>query len=126
MPAVVTVALLLLPLAYLVVRASDYGDAADRCSRAGTLELVSTPAAHGGVVAAAIAIGVPLAWLVTRTDLPGRRLWAVAAGAAARASRATSPRCAARRLRAAGLLQHLLGVERLPEIHGYWGALALR
>ena len=33
---------------------------------------------------AAIAIAVPLAWLTIRTDLPGRRLWAVRRGAAAR------------------------------------------
>ena len=68
-------------------------------------------------------IGVALAWLVTRTDLPGRRLWGVAAAlplvipsyvAALALLGALGPR---------GLAQQALGVEELPDIRGYWGAL---
>jgi iron(III) transport system permease protein len=79
------------------------------------------------VTAAAVAVGVPLAWLVTRTDLPGRRVWAVAAAlplvvpsyvAALVLLAAFGPR---------GLLQGLLegpfGVERVPEIYGLPGAV---
>jgi iron(III) transport system permease protein len=77
------------------------------------------------VTAAAIALAVPLAWLTVRTDLPGRRLWTVAAvlplvipsyiGAYALLS-ALGPQ---------GLAQDLLeplGVERLPSITGFPGA----
>ena len=126
--ALLTVGLMLTPLAYLVVRAGTGGaDAWEILTRRGTLELVlRTCGLVAAVVAAAIALGVPLAWLVVRTDLPGRRLWAAAAAlplvipsyvAALALLGAFGPR---------GLLQRLLeepfGVERLPEIYGFPGA----
>ncbi len=126
--AVLIVGLVLLPLAYLVVRAVTGGvDAWEILTRRGTLELVlRTGVLVAAVVAAAIALGVPLAWLVVRTDLPGRRIWAAAAAlplvipsyvAALALLGAFGPR---------GLLQRLLeepfGVERLPEIYGFPGA----
>jgi iron(III) transport system permease protein len=79
-----------------------------------------------GVVVATLVVGVPLAWLVVRTDLPGRRFWGLAASlplvipsfvAALALLGAFAPR---------GLVQEALeplGVDRLPEITGYWGAL---
>ena len=69
-----------LPLAYLVIRAVGAGDEAwDVLLRGRTLELVlRTALLVAAVTAAAGAIGVTLAWLVVRTDLPGRRFWAVA------------------------------------------------
>ena len=75
------VALVCLPLVYLVVRVVDGGvDAWVVLGRARILELVGNTALLVVLVTgAALALGVPLAWLVTRTDLPGRRLWAVAA-----------------------------------------------
>ena len=87
---------------------------------------VATVLLCGGVVAAALAIGVPLAWLVVRTDLPGRRFWGLAASlplvipsfvAALALLGASAPR---------GLFQQALeplGVETVPELNGYWGAL---
>ena len=126
--AVLVVGLMLLPLAYLVVRATTGGvDAWEILTRPRTLELVlSTVGLVAAVVTATIVIGVPLAWLVVRSDLPGRRVWAVAAAlplvipsyvAALALLGAFGPR---------GLLQRLLeepfGVERLPEIYGFPGA----
>ena len=77
------------------------------------------------VTATAIAIAVPLAWLTTRTDLPGRRMWATLTtlplvipsyvGAYLLVS-AFGPR---------GFLQDALGplgVERIPSIFGFPGA----
>ena len=123
-PAGVVVALLQLPLVYLAVRALGGGEAWEILWRARTLELVvSTGLLVLGVTAASIVIGVALAWLVTRTDLPGRRLWGVAAAlplvipsyvAALVLLGAFGPR---------GLVQEALGVEQLPDIRGYWGAL---
>ena len=40
---------------------------------------MNTALLAAGVVVAALAVGVPLAWLVVRTDLPGRRWWGLAA-----------------------------------------------
>jgi iron(III) transport system permease protein len=117
-----------IPLAYLVVRALSADEAARALvSLDTTLELVvNTALLAVGVVAAALVVGVPLAWLVVRTDLPGRRWWGLAASlplvipsfvAALALLGALAPR---------GLLQQVLeplGVEELPEIAGYWGAL---
>jgi iron(III) transport system permease protein len=128
-PAAAAVALVLLPLVYLVIRAASGGGRAwEVLGRRGTLELVvDTGLLVLAVVAAAVAIGVPLAWLVVRTDLPLRSFWATAAAlplvipsyvAALALLGAFGPR---------GMLQQLLerplGVERLPEIYGFPGAL---
>ncbi len=117
-----------LPLVYLTLRAlSADADARALVPLSTTVELVvDTALLAAGVVAAALVIGVPLAWLVVRTDLPGRRFWGLAASlplvipsfiAALALLGAFAPR---------GLLQQLLeplGVDALPDISGYWGAL---
>jgi iron(III) transport system permease protein len=120
---------LLLPLIYLAVR----GFSADEqvwtwLMRVQTLELVGRSLGLAGAVSlAAIILAVPLAWLVTRSDLPGRRFWSALiplplvipsyVGAYLFVS-AFGPR---------GLLQSVLeqlfGVQRLPDIYGFWGAL---
>jgi iron(III) transport system permease protein len=123
-PAGIVVTLLQLPLAYLTVRALGSGEVLDVLWRRRTLDLVvSTGLLVVGVTAAAVVVGVALAWLVTRTDLPGRRAWGLAAAlplvipsyvAALVLLGAFGPR---------GLAQQALGVEELPDIRGYWGAL---
>jgi iron(III) transport system permease protein len=116
------------PVAYLALRALSADDSARALvPLATTLELTwDTAVLAAGVVVATLLVGVPLAWLVVRTDLPGRRLWGLAASlplvipsfvAALALLGAFAPR---------GLVQELLeplGVERLPEVRGYWGAL---
>jgi iron(III) transport system permease protein len=125
LPAVLTVALLLLPLAYLVIRAGSGGrDAWDVLWRRSTAELLwSTMVLVVAVTAASLAIGVTLAWLVTRTDLPGRRLWLIAGALPLVIPSYVAAFCLLGALGPRGLLQRLLGVERLPEIYGFWGAL---
>ncbi|MCC6221949.1 MAG: iron ABC transporter permease [Thermoleophilia bacterium] len=127
--AAAVVALALLPLAYLVIRAAGGGaDGWSVLGRHGTAELLlDTGALVAVVTAAAVVLGVGLAWLVTRTDLPGRRVLGVAAAlplvipsyvAALALLGAFGPR---------GLLQQLLsgpfGIERIPEIYGFPGAV---
>lgn len=127
--ALCAVAVVLLPLAYLVLRAAGGGvDAWSVLGRRGTAEtILKTIALVAGVTAASVMVGVPLAWLVARTDLPGRRAWAVCAAlplvipsyvAALALLGAFGPR---------GLVQQALegpfGVERVPEIYGYPGSL---
>ncbi|MCW3012232.1 MAG: binding-protein-dependent transport system inner rane component, partial [Solirubrobacterales bacterium] len=74
-------ALAVLPLAYLVVRAVGAdADAWDAVLRMRTLTLVtSTVLLVVAVSASAAVLGVALAWLVVRTDLPFRRVVGVAA-----------------------------------------------
>ena len=126
-PAVATAGAVLLPLAYLVVRAAGADSSAWDVLDARTARLVlDTLLLVVAVVVAGILIAVPLAWLVVRTDLPGRPFWAVTAAlplvipsyvAALALLGALGPR---------GLLQGALekpfGIERLPEIYGFAGA----
>ena len=127
LPAALVVVAVLLPLAYLFVRASESGAAWRVLGRRQTLEVVAdTLALVAAVTACAVVVAVPLAWLVTRTDLPGRRAWAVLLAlplvipsyvAALVLLGAFGPR---------GLLQQLLeplGVDRIPDLYGFPGAL---
>lgn len=117
----------LLPLAYLAVAAASNADEAlDLLVRERTLGVLGrTLLLAGTVTVATVAIGVPFAWLTARSDLPGRRWWAVlgvlplvvpsyVGGYAVVA--AFGPR---------GALQSLLeplGIERLPALYGFPGA----
>ena len=119
------VALLLLPLAYLVVRTVDGGGrAVEILGEETTWRLVgNTVLLVAGVVTAALAVAVPLAWLVTQTDLPGRRLWAVAGALPLVVPSYVAAFCLLGFFGERGLLAQALGVDRLPDMTGYWGAL---
>ncbi|MFN8203893.1 MAG: iron ABC transporter permease [Solirubrobacteraceae bacterium] len=117
--AIAVVALVCLPLVYLVVRVASGGSAAfDVLERPRTLELVvQTCGLVAATTAAAIAIGVPAAWLVTRTDLPGRRVWTVLLALPL----VIPSYVLALALIAVSGRGGLLGI---PSITGFWGALA--
>src|SRR5215207_1789568 len=127
LPAVLVTLFELLPLLYLAARTLDAGESGWRMLlRSRTFEVVVNTAVLAGAVAvSAIAIAVPLAWLTSRTDLPGRAFWSAAAslplvipsyiGAVVMVA-AFGPR---------GMLQSALapfGVERLPSIYGFTGS----
>lgn len=130
LPALIFALLMMLPLLYLVIRSAELGiDGLWRyISRARTLSVLwQTMLLAVSTTLLTTLIGVPLAWLTTRTDLPGRRMWLILSvlplvipsfvgGYVIRA--AFGPR---------GMLQELLeepfGVTRLPEIYGFPGAL---
>jgi iron(III) transport system permease protein len=127
LPALLVVALALLPLLYLALRTVEARDAAWRLlARERTLEIMFNSVALAGAVAAAtVVIGVPLAWLTSRTNLPARGFWATVLalplvipsyiGAVVMVS-AFGPR---------GMMQSLLaplGVERLPSLYGFTGS----
>lgn len=76
-PAVLVLLAMLIPLAYLVARGmeADYREIAGLLWRPRNLELlINTLALTGGVLALGSLLAWPLAWLVTRTTLPGRSL----------------------------------------------------
>ncbi|GAB7192431.1 iron ABC transporter permease [Kineococcus sp. NUM-3379] len=82
MPAVLTALVALLPLAYLVVRAGEdgAGAVAEILLRERTVRLLARSLAlAAAVTAACLVLGVGLAWLTVRSDLPGRHAWAVVA-----------------------------------------------
>jgi len=123
---VLVAALGLLPIGYLVVLAASSEDALALVLRDRTLAVLArTLALAATVTLASVTIGVPIAWLTTRSDLPGRRWWAIlvllplvipsyVGGYAVVA--AFGPRGALQ-----GLLEPL-GVDRLPELYGFPGA----
>ena len=128
-PAVATVGAVLLPLAYLLIRAASGGSGAwSVLELRATLELVlDTALLVAGVVMTGTALAVPLAWLVVRTDLPGRRFWTVAAALPLVVPSYVAALVLLGALGPRGLLQQALegpfGIERLPDIYGYPGAL---
>lgn len=126
-PASLVGAAMALPLAYLLLRASESAATiGSLLLRARTLELLgNTIALVVAVALATVLIGVPMAWLTARTDLPGRRIWSLLAvlplviptfvGGFAFLG-AFGPR---------GMLQQLLsplGVEGIPDVNGFVGA----
>ncbi len=77
------------------------------------------------VTATGIAIAVPIAWLTTRTDLPGARAWATLATLPLVIPSYIGAYLFVSALGPSGALQDLLeplGVERLPSIYGFGGA----
>ncbi len=115
-----------LPLGYLVVRAAEEGQA--------VWEHLVDPAALGpllrslvlatAVAAATAVLGLGLAWLVRRTDLPGARAWSLALTLPL----ALPSYIGAFTLRAAfapgGLLERVLGI-RPPPVEGFWAAFGV-
>ena len=122
--AVAVAALICLPLVYLLIRAgSGGGDAFEVLGRTRTWELVGrTVLLVSAVTAAAVAIGVPLAWLVTSTDLPGRRVWAVLAALPLVIPSYVTALALLAAFGQRGFLQDLLGVESLPDMTGFTGS----
>lgn len=81
MGAAIAAGIAILPLIYLVVRATERGWSGVQATlfRSGTLELTLASLHLAAVVTTVcLVVGIGLAWLITRTDLPGRRVWQVA------------------------------------------------
>lgn len=120
--------LALLPLIYLVIRATGAeADAIAFLLRPRTVGVVAATLVLGGLVAVGtVALGVPVAWLTTRTDIPGRRMWAVLTAIPLAIPSYVVGFAFVAFLGPRGTLQGLLaplGVERLPSIGGLFGAV---
>ena len=78
-PALAVAALAALPIAYLLVRALGVDAAAlELALRPRTGQILAASVMLGlAVGTGSIVLGLPLAWLTARTDLPGRRAWSV-------------------------------------------------
>ena len=120
--------LMLLPPAYLLVRASGAGWAAfDVLLKSSTIgALGRTVLLAGSVTLASALIAVPLAWLTVCSDIPGRRLWSVLAALPLVLPSYVAAYLLASILGPKGLAQQalepFLGITRLPEIYGFPGA----
>ncbi|GAB4571159.1 MAG: iron ABC transporter permease [Anaerolineae bacterium] len=125
--ALVVALITLLPLGYLAIRGISAGtEGLDYLLSARTLTIIwNSIRLAAGVVISATVIGVAVAWITARTNLPYRRTWLYASlvplvtpsfiGAMTFIA-AFGPR---------GYLQQMLaplGIERLPSIYGFFGA----
>ncbi|MFN0094622.1 MAG: ABC transporter permease [Dehalococcoidia bacterium] len=128
-PALAAVGLTLLPLYYLLDRSTERGwapweDAIERLAG----ELVwDTARLAVAVMAGTVLVAVPAAWITARTDVPGRRLWQVGLSLPLAIPSYVYAIAVVSALGPKGILQSWLeplGVDRLPDIYGFWGATA--
>ena len=99
-----------IPLAYLVIRVAEAGWAkvSDALLRTRTLETVATSLGLTAVVViACLVIGLPTAWLLARTRLPGARAWLV---------------LAALPLAIPSYVAAYAWLSQFPGMHGFWAA----
>ncbi len=127
-PALLILALLLLSPVYLAIRTLGAGtELGDVLFRMRILEILGrTVLLVASVSLASVAVGLPLAWLTTRSDLPLRRLWSVLTLLPLVIPSYVFAFIVVLALGPRGMLQRLLegplGVDRLPDINGFVGA----
>ncbi len=120
---------MLLPLAYLVFRAAGVGwtEVLALWSRTRMLSIMwNSVLLVCGVTILSLALALPFAWLTERTDLPGWRIWTVLAMMPLVIPSYVGGFTLIALFGPRGALQELLspfGVERLPSIYGFPGAL---
>lgn len=121
------VAVIALPLIYLVLRAFNAGaDGLDYLLRERTLTIVlNSLLLVGAVTLTSALIGVPLAWLTTRTNLPLRRVWLMLALLPMVIPSYIGAVTFVAVFGPVGYAQQMLaplGVDRLPDVYGFFGA----
>ncbi len=124
---VLIVALVSLPLGYLVVRALGTGqEGLNYLLNARTFTIIlNSLVLTAAVVIATALIGIPFAWLTARTDLPLRRVWLVGGLVTLVIPSYIGAMMYIAAFGPHGLLQSLLeplGVIEFPSIYGFWGA----
>ena len=108
--AAVSACLALIPLVYLVVRVAGAGvdDVLQVLARPRTAQTVLTSLGLAAVVVTAcLALGIPMAWLLSRSSLPGRRAWVV---------------LAALPLAIPSYVAAYAWLAQFPAMHGFWAA----
>ncbi len=129
MPAFMIAAAMILPPSYLALRTFGAGgELWDLLFRVRTLQILGrTLILILAVSGVSVAISLPLAWLTVRTDIPFRRLWSVLTALPLVIPSYVAGFIVVAALGPKGMLQRLLegafGVERLPEIYGFPGAM---
>ena len=118
-----------LPVFYLIIRTLDGGtEAWDIIARARTAQILGrTGLLVVMVTGFSILLAVPMAWLVTRSDLPYRRVLTVAAALPLVTPSYIMAMTALEMFGPSGLLQQVLavpfGLDRMPSIYGLPGAV---
>lgn len=127
-PALLVCASVVLPIVYLLVRAggAELSEWALLASPRTARLVLNTLALAAAVTTASLLIAVPLAWLVTRTDLPGAHAWGVLVTVPLVIPSYVGAFAVTTFFGPVGVLQRLLepltGIARLPDVHGFAGA----
>jgi len=120
---------MLLPLAYLLLRTGTVGweNALNLLLRTRTLQVIGNSAGlAAAVTVASLLISLPLAWLTVRSDLPWRKGWTILATMPLVVPSYVGGFALVAMMGPRGMMQEFLaplGVERLPSIYGFPGAL---
>lgn len=129
LPAVLVAGIVVLPTAYLVIRTLGADQATwEVLVRFRTLQIIGrTVGLVLAVTSASLGIALPLAWLTTRTDLPLRRVWGVLTVLPLVIPSYIGAYLVVAALGPRGMLQQWLeglwGIQRVPDIYGFPGAL---
>jgi iron(III) transport system permease protein len=115
------------PFGYLLVRNLDsVSEALEALADENVLEpLLRTLWLATTVTLACVAIGTSIAWLVTRTDLPARRVIAVAAALPLVLPSFVAAVALISAFAQGGLLEDLLGIHTSLRVEGFWAAFAV-
>lgn len=127
-PSLLVAAIVLLPLAYLIIRTLGAGqEAVDILLRTRTLEIVyRSLVLSSAVVLFSLIISLPLAWILFRERLPYRKLWLVLVIVPVVIPSYVGGFTMVAALGPKGMFQEffsVFGVERFPEIYGFWGSV---
>lgn len=128
LPALAVAGLAGLPLAYLVIRGVGADPrAVELVLRPRTAQiLLASLGLAVGVGSGSVLLGLPLAWLTTRTDLPGRRIWTVLTAVPLAIPSFVTAFAFVAAIGPRGALSELLrglGLPGLPSIYGFGGAV---
>jgi iron(III) transport system permease protein len=112
------------PFGYLVARnAAEGGDVVAVLTSRRALEPLARSLVLGVTVAAASAVlGTTLAWLLTRTDLPGRRMWQALVPLPLVIPSFVGAAALVAAFARGGLVHEVTGVGDLPNVRGFTGA----
>lgn len=128
--ALFAVLVLLVPLYLFIRTGSAWSDAVQTLMRPATLQILgNTVLLAVSVTLGATLLAFPLAWLTTRTDLPGHKLWSVLHTLPLVIPSYIYAFLFLSFLSPKGLLQQMLqrpfNIERLPPIYGFSGAFVV-
>ena len=121
-------ALMLLPPAYLILRALGVGvaHAVEMLVQPRTLQVIANSAVLALLVTGlSLLFALPLAWLTVRTDLPGRRVWSILTVLPLVYPSYVGGYAFVATMGPRGIIQDFLeplGIERLPSVYGLPGA----
>ncbi|TVR22837.1 MAG: iron ABC transporter permease [Anaerolineaceae bacterium] len=122
--SITIVVLLLIPVAYLVLRAVDSGqDGIDYLLRPRTLNIVQNSLNLVAAVSlSAVVVGVPFAWLTSRANLPLRRVWLVLGMLPMVVPSYVAAIALIRMFGPSGLFEATFGFNPMPPIYGFFGS----